>query len=51
MPWDPNRKGFLEQLHAVAEAADVVEIGVPFSDPMDQESKGLISPCPRRIHL
>ena len=30
----PRREGFLEQLAAVAAAADVVEIGVPFSDPM-----------------
>jgi tryptophan synthase alpha chain len=30
----PRRQGFLEQLSAVAAAADVVEIGVPFSDPM-----------------
>ncbi len=30
----PRREGFLATLAAVAEAADVVEIGVPFSDPM-----------------
>lgn len=30
----PRRDGFLATLAAVAEAADVVEIGVPFSDPM-----------------
>ena len=30
----PKREGFIEQLNAVAAAADVVEIGVPFSDPM-----------------
>src|SRR5262245_6939979 len=30
----PNKASFLSQLAAVAEAADVVEIGVPFSDPM-----------------
>ena len=30
----PRREGFLEQLASVARAADVVEIGVPFSDPM-----------------
>jgi tryptophan synthase alpha chain len=30
----PKREGFLEQLAAVATAADVVEIGVPFTDPM-----------------
>lgn len=30
----PRREQFLEQLQAVATAADVVEIGVPFSDPM-----------------
>ena len=30
----PRREGFVEQLAAVAAAADVVEIGVPFSDPM-----------------
>jgi len=30
----PKRERFLEQLQAVAAAADVVEIGVPFSDPM-----------------
>ncbi len=30
----PRRETFLEQLAAVAEAADVVEIGVPFTDPM-----------------
>lgn len=30
----PQRDGFLQQLQAVAAVADVVEIGVPFSDPM-----------------
>lgn len=30
----PDAKRFLEDLKAVAEAADAVEIGVPFSDPM-----------------
>ncbi len=30
----PKRERFREQLGAVAEAADVVEIGVPFTDPM-----------------
>ena len=30
----PQRAKFREQLAAVAEAADVVEIGVPFTDPM-----------------
>jgi tryptophan synthase alpha chain len=30
----PRREGFLDRLAAVAGAADVVEIGVPFSDPM-----------------
>lgn len=30
----PTREGFLDQLQAVAAAADVVEIGVPFTDPM-----------------
>lgn len=30
----PRREGFLEQLHAIAAAVDVIEIGVPFSDPM-----------------
>jgi tryptophan synthase alpha chain len=30
----PRRDGFLQQLDAVADAADVVEIGVPFTDPM-----------------
>jgi tryptophan synthase alpha chain len=30
----PNRAGFLDNLTAVAAACDVVEIGVPFSDPM-----------------
>lgn len=30
----PTREGFLATLRSVAEAADVVEIGVPFSDPM-----------------
>jgi tryptophan synthase alpha chain len=30
----PKRAQFREQLAAVAEAADVVEIGVPFTDPM-----------------
>jgi tryptophan synthase alpha chain len=30
----PTRRGFRENLEAVAEACDVVEIGVPFSDPM-----------------
>lgn len=30
----PSRETFLQQLAAVADAADVVEIGVPFTDPM-----------------
>jgi len=30
----PRREGFLATLQAVADAADVVEVGVPFSDPM-----------------
>ncbi len=30
----PRREGFLASLAAIAAAADVVEIGVPFSDPM-----------------
>jgi tryptophan synthase alpha chain len=30
----PTRAGFIEQLSAVADAADVVEVGVPFTDPM-----------------
>lgn len=30
----PQRETFLQQLAAVANAADVVEIGVPFTDPM-----------------
>jgi tryptophan synthase alpha chain len=30
----PTRAGFLDQLNAVGAAADVVEIGVPFTDPM-----------------
>lgn len=30
----PRRETFLQQLDAVAAAADVVEIGVPFTDPM-----------------
>ena len=30
----PTREAFIEQLTTVASAADVVEIGVPFSDPM-----------------
>ena len=30
----PDRAGFVAQLDAVASAADIVEIGVPFSDPM-----------------
>lgn len=30
----PRRETFLQQLDAVANAADVVEIGVPFTDPM-----------------
>src|ERR1700729_3146884 len=30
----PSRERFREQLLAIASAADVVEIGVPFSDPM-----------------
>ena len=30
----PDRAGFEESLRAIASAADVVEIGVPFSDPM-----------------
>lgn len=30
----PKREGFIQQLHAVASAVDVIEIGVPFTDPM-----------------
>lgn len=30
----PDRAGFMAQLAAVSSAADVVEVGVPFSDPM-----------------
>ena len=30
----PTREGFADALRAVAKAADAVEIGVPFSDPM-----------------
>ena len=30
----PRRETFLQQLSAVADASDVVEIGVPFTDPM-----------------
>jgi tryptophan synthase alpha chain len=30
----PKREGFIQQLNAVADVADVVEIGVPFTDPM-----------------
>ena len=30
----PSREGFVESLRAVASAADAVEIGVPFTDPM-----------------
>jgi tryptophan synthase alpha chain len=30
----PTRENFLQQLGAVADASDVVEIGVPFTDPM-----------------
>ena len=30
----PDRAGFRQNLAAIAGAADVVEIGVPFSDPM-----------------
>lgn len=30
----PRKETFLQQLNAVADAADVVEIGVPFTDPM-----------------
>lgn len=30
----PTKAGFLRQLEAVGRAADVIEIGVPFSDPM-----------------
>ena len=30
----PRRETFLQQLTAVADASDVVEIGVPFTDPM-----------------
>jgi len=30
----PTREGFVDSLRAVAKAADAVEIGVPFSDPM-----------------
>jgi len=30
----PSRDGFRENVQAVAEAADVLEIGVPFTDPM-----------------
>ena len=30
----PSREGFVSQLRAIGDTADVVEIGVPFSDPM-----------------
>jgi len=30
----PKREGFIQQLNAVGAVADVVEIGVPFTDPM-----------------
>lgn len=30
----PSKSGFIDDLRAIAGAADVVEIGVPFSDPM-----------------
>jgi tryptophan synthase alpha chain len=30
----PKKESFIQQLNAVAAAADVVEVGVPFSDPM-----------------
>ena len=30
----PDREGFIRNLQAIASEADVVEIGVPFSDPM-----------------
>jgi tryptophan synthase alpha chain len=30
----PSRDGFKQHLQAIAEAADVVEVGVPFTDPM-----------------
>jgi tryptophan synthase alpha chain len=30
----PDRAGFIAQLAAISSAADVVEVGVPFSDPM-----------------
>jgi len=30
----PRREDFLEQLHAIAAEVDIIEIGVPFSDPM-----------------
>ncbi|HEY2036092.1 MAG TPA: tryptophan synthase subunit alpha, partial [Steroidobacteraceae bacterium] len=30
----PSRDGFKKDLQAIADAADVVEIGVPFTDPM-----------------
>lgn len=30
----PKRDNFIQQLNAVADAADVVEVGVPFTDPM-----------------
>lgn len=30
----PTREGFVDQLNAVASVVDVVEIGVPFTDPM-----------------
>src|SRR5688572_30721085 len=30
----PKKADFLKQLHAISEAVDVIEIGVPFTDPM-----------------
>ncbi len=30
----PKKEGFIQQLNAVAAVADVVEVGVPFTDPM-----------------
>ena len=41
----PKREGFIQQLHSVASVADVVEIGVPFTDPMADGTTSATRSC------
>jgi tryptophan synthase alpha chain len=43
----PDRASFARNLEAIASEADVVEIGVPFSDPMAMDSRSSARARPR----